>query len=355
MAASDIRIIAVDDKEINLMVLEEMARDIGFEILTFLNPLDALNYVESNPVDILFADYMMPEMNGITLIKLCKVLQPDIIAVMITAVANDSALKIKALEEGTADFLTKPIDMAELKAKLKNLSELKKSQKILKNFNEQLQEEVRKATQTLIDREYETLRVLSNTAEYRDPETASHIARVANYSQMLARLLGMSKEEQEIIFYASPLHDIGKVGISDNILLKPGKLTDEEFAVMKKHPNIGYEILRNAKNIYLQAGAIISITHHEKYDGSGYPEGLSGENIHIYGRITAIADVFDALTSVRPYKKAWNFEDAMQLIREQKGGHFDPVLADLFIDNVEEVRKIYQQFEENDTRDADAN
>lgn len=342
----DIHIIAVDDKEINLMVLEEMAWDIGFEIVTFLNPLEALAHIQSHHVDIMFADYMMPEMDGISLIKASKALQPDLIPVMITAVANDSALKIKALEEGTADFLTKPFDMAELKAKLKNLTVLKKSQNILQNFNKQLEEEVKKATQALLDREHETLRVLSNTAEYRDPETASHIARVANYSKMLARLYGMNENEQDIVYYASPLHDIGKVGISDNILLKPGKLTDEEFDTMKKHPLIGYEILRNAQNAYLQAGAIISITHHEKFDGSGYPNNLAGEEIHIYGRITAIADVFDALTSVRPYKKAWSFEEAMEFIRNQSGIHFDPELVDLFIAHIDEVRDIYQKFEE---------
>lgn len=346
MGNTDIRIIAVDDKEVNLMVLEEIAREAGFEILTFLSPADALIYVQSNHVDMMFSDYMMPEMNGLTLIKACKSLQPEMIAVMVTAVSNDAALKIKALEEGTTDFLTKPIDVAELQAKLKNLSIIKRSQNILKNFNEQLQLEVKKATQELIAREHETLRVLSNTAEYRDPETASHIARVANYSKMLARLVGLSVEEQEIVYYASPLHDIGKVGISDNILLKPGKLTDEEFDVMKKHPLIGQDILRDAQNVYLQAGAIISLTHHEKYDGSGYPNKLAGDAIHIYGRITAIADVFDALTSVRPYKKAWSFEEATNFIREQSGRHFDPSLAELFLAHIDEVRQIYIKFEE---------
>lgn len=350
---SDIQIVAVDDKEINLMILEEIARDVGFEILTFLNPIDAIEHVRNHRVDILFADYMMPQMDGLSLIKVCKTLQPEMITVMITAVDNNTALKINALEEGTADFLTKPIDAAELKAKVRNLSELKRSQNLLKNFNQQLQSEVTKATQTLIEREHETLRVLSNTAEYRDPETASHIARVANYSKMLARAYGMSQEEQDIVFYASPLHDIGKVGISDTILLKPGRLSEEEFDIMKKHSAIGHEILRNAQNVYLQSGAIISITHHEKYDGTGYPHGLRGSDIHVYGRITAIADVFDALTSLRPYKKAWSFDEAMVFIREQSGKHFDPELVDLFLANIDEVRVIYHQYDEDQARQED--
>lgn len=342
----ELNIIAVDDQEFNLLVLEEMCRDIGFQIKTFLDPKIAFEYVTTTPVDILISDYMMPDIDGITLIEKCIALQPEIISIMLTAVADDKALKVRALEVGATDFLTKPIDMAELQAKLKNLSQLKTSQNILKDFNQELQRQVNNATQKLIDREHETLRVLSATAEYRDPETGSHIARVAHYSKMLARLSGLSEEEQELIFYASPLHDIGKVGISDTILLKPGKLTEEEFEVMKHHSMIEYEILKEGQNGYLQAGAIIAKTHHEKFNGSGYPLGLKGEDIHLYGRITALADVFDALTSIRPYKKAWSFEDAVAFLRDNSGSHFDPALVEMFIDNIDEVQGIYHTFAE---------
>ena len=163
---------------------------------------------------------------------------------------------------------------------------------------------------------------------------------------MLAREFGLDQQEQEMLFYASPLHDIGKVGINDAILLKDGKLEYDEFEKMKRHSEIGYNILIGSENPYLKAGAVIAITHHEKYDGSGYPKGLSGEDIHLYGRITAIADVFDALTSVRSYKKAWIFDDAMALIEQESGRHFDPNIAALFLKNADEVQRIYETFKE---------
>lgn len=342
----ELNIIAIDDQTLNLLVLEEMAEIIGFKITTFLSPLDALNYIENHEIDIMITDYTMPVMDGLTLISKTKEINPDIICVMVTAVSDNISLKIAALECGATDFLTKPIDIPELQAKIKNLSELRKSQKILKNFNTSLKNEVNLAIKNLVDREYEMLQILSATAEYRDPETGFHITRVAHYSKLLAKFYGLSEEEQNIIFHASPLHDIGKVGIADFILLKPGKLTHEEYEVMKTHSMIGYNILCNSKNHLLQAGAIIAKTHHEKYDGSGYPFGLQKEEIHIFGRITALADVFDALTSIRPYKKAWSFNEGLDFIKDCSGAHFDPVLVDLFILNKDDFFNIYTQFQE---------
>lgn len=205
--------------------------------------------------------------------------------------------------------------------------------------------EVEKATENLRYSQFEALEVLSKTAEYKDPETGSHIARVSHYTKMLAELCGLDTYEQEVIFYAAPLHDIGKVGIEDKILLKPGKLTDDEFNTMKTHSSIGFNILNNSGNPYLIAGATIAESHHEKYNGRGYPNTLVGEAIPLYARIVAIADVFDALTSIRPYKKGWSFEEAMELITKEKGEHFDPYQVDLFIANIDRVRDIYQKFE----------
>ncbi len=340
-----LHIIAVDDTAMNLVVLEEMGKDIGYEILCFDEPLIALEHIQKHRVDMMFVDYMMPEMNGIELIQAAKVIQPDMIAVMITAVNDDEKLKIQALEDGATDFLTKPLNIAEFQAKLKNLSEMKRMQRSLSHFNDTLQQRVEEATKALIDREHETLRVLSNTAEYKDAETANHIARVSHYSRLLGEKAGLSDEEMQIIFYASPLHDIGKVGISDSVLLKPGKLSDEEFEQMKQHTIIGAEILKNSKNPYLQAGEIIARTHHERYDGRGYPEGLKGDAIPVMGRITAIADVFDALTSTRPYKKAWEFDEAVAFLRDHSGTHFDPTLVTKFIENLDEVRAIFERFQ----------
>lgn len=206
--------------------------------------------------------------------------------------------------------------------------------------------EVTQAYETLEKKEHETLRVLSRTAEYKDEETANHVKRVSGYAVLIAKRLQMSEQEQEILRFAAPLHDIGKVGTPDHILLKPGSLEEEEILIMREHVLIGANILEDAESLYLQAGHIIALSHHEKFDGSGYPRGLKGEEIPLYGRIVAIADVFDALTSRRPYKQAWSFEDAIDLMKRNAGTHFDPQLINLFTEHLDEVHTIYTQYED---------
>ncbi|PHR58874.1 MAG: two-component system response regulator [Arcobacter sp.] len=337
-------VIAVDDEPFNLELLKALSLKIYPDILTFDDPKEALVHIKKHPVDIMLVDYMMPYMNGIVLMKEAHLINSNILTIMITAAGDNEEIKLLALNEGAIDFLKKPLNAAEYRARMKNVSKLKRSQLILDDFNHQLEKEVARATQALIQREKEALKVLSNTAEYKDPETASHVSRVAHYSRLLAKAYGLDRHEQEVVFNASPLHDIGKVGISDAILLKPGKLDEDEMKEMKEHAHIGMKILETSENPFLKAGAIIAHTHHEKYDGSGYPRGLKAEEIHIYGRITALADVFDALTSVRPYKKAWSFEEAMDYLQEQRGKHFDPYLCNLFIKNIDEIRIIHKQF-----------
>lgn len=198
----------------------------------------------------------------------------------------------------------------------------------------------------LLHREHETLRMLGKLAEYKDPETGTHIARVSEYSSLLAQASGLDDEMVDIIYYATPFHDIGKVGIADSIMLKEGKLNDEEFDIIKTHTRIGSEILRNADSKYLRAGAIIADTHHERWDGGGYPNGLKGEAIPILGRIVAVADVFDALTTERPYKKAWSFDEAMAYISSEAGKHFDPKLVELFRQHEQSIYQIYRAYVE---------
>ena len=191
-------------------------------------------------------------------------------------------------------------------------------------------------------REMETLGTLSSAAEYKDPETGAHTERVGEYAKMVARVMGKDEETQYILRYAAPLHDIGKIGIADIILLKPGKLNDTEFDVMKTHAEIGYNILKKSRSIYLKEGAEIAYSHHEKFNGKGYPRGLSGKDIPLGGRIVAVVDVFDALVSDRPYKKSWSFEKAAELLVREKGKHFDPEIVDLFLNNFEEVQEIFR-------------
>lgn len=193
-------------------------------------------------------------------------------------------------------------------------------------------------------REKETLNVLGNASDYKDPETGAHIARVSNYSLILSKALGQDSTIQDLLFYTAPLHDIGKLGIPDAILLNPGKLSKEEFEIIKTHTTIGFNILKNPSSKYLKAGAIIAKTHHEKFNGTGYPNGLKGTDIPIFGRIVSIADVFDALTTSRPYKEAWSFERTIDLIMEERGKHFDPDLVNLFYQNIPMVKDIYNSF-----------
>jgi response regulator RpfG family c-di-GMP phosphodiesterase len=344
--SNPLTIISIDDEEINLLLIEELAKGIDLRIKSFLNSRKALDFIRSHGADIVLIDYMMPELNGIEAISIIHSIDPSTLCVMITAAGDDRTLKLKALEAGATEFLVKPIDAAEFQIRLKNLVAVRRAHNVLQDFNNQLEKEVARATEVIIAREHETLQVLSRTAEYKDPETASHIARVANYSKLLAEEYGLDEKEQEVIFYASPLHDIGKVGIPDAILLKPDKLTDNEFEIIKTHTHIGHDILAKSDNPYLKSGAVISLSHHEKFDGTGYPQGLSGEGIPFYGRITAISDVFDALTSIRPYKQAWALEEAIMLIRNERGKHFDPDLVDIFLDCERDVRSIHTQFGE---------
>jgi HD-GYP domain-containing protein (c-di-GMP phosphodiesterase class II) len=197
------------------------------------------------------------------------------------------------------------------------------------------------ARKQVVQREYETLIVLGKAAEYKDPETAAHISRVGMYSRMLAESIGEDEHNQNLIFYAAPLHDIGKMGIPDSILLKPAKLTVEEFEIIKTHTTIAHEILKESRSPYLKTGATIALTHHERYDGAGYPNGLRGSDIPLFGRIVGLVDTFDAVTSDRPYKKAWDLERAFALVAEETGKQFDPRLVELFLDQEDEIRRIF--------------
>jgi putative two-component system response regulator len=337
-------ILSVDDNKTNLLIVESYAKLLNLKIDSFSNPIEALEAANAKEYDLVIVDYMMPQMDGLEFIKNFRELNVEIPIIMLTALGDDMDLQIKALEVGANDFLNKPINSGSFRARIINMLKLRKSQLLLKDRALLLQEEVDKATTMLKESEHETLELLGKSAEFKDPDTSKHTQRVAYYCKLLASLHGLSQRMQDIIFYASPFHDLGKVGISDRILLKPAKLDDEEFEIMKSHSKIGYEILKNSKSEYLKAGRIIALNHHEKYDGSGYPNGLKGEGIPVLGRITAIADVFDALTSRRPYKTAWSLDDAKEFLIEEKSRHFDPILVDLFVENFDKVQEIYTKY-----------
>lgn len=349
------KIVIIDDTEMNLTLIQHLVFKLDdCEPFCFSDPLEAIEWCESNEPDLVVVDYMMPELNGIELTERFRARYPDIPVLMVTA-THEMDVRLNALQAGVTDFLTKPLNNVEFLARAKNMLMLRQSNKKLADRAAWLADEVRKATEKLVAQGRETVFCLAMAAEHRDPETGAHIIRMAHYSRHIANMMGMPAEEQDLIFQAAPMHDIGKVGIPDGILLKPGKLTDDEFVIMKEHASIGYQILNACSAPLLKVAAEIAHTHHEKFDGSGYPRGLAGENIPINGRIVAVADVFDALTSERPYKKAWSLEDASQFLRDSAGKHFDPRCVDAFFTQFEEVLDIRNKYldEEVSLRDYD--
>ena len=341
-------VLIVDDAEINLVLFEALVKRLGnSQSIKFSSSPKGVLWAQNNAFDLAIVDYMMPELDGIEFIRQLRQTpgKEDVPILMITA--NDQKqIRYRALDAGASDFLTKPVDKIEFMARAGNLLQLGDSRKKLANHAEWLAEEVRKATHEIVQRERETVIRLSKAAEYRDPETGAHILRMAHYSELIAMGMGLPKADQELLLEAAPMHDIGKVGIPDAILLKPGRLTPDEFEVMKQHAMFGHDILKGSSSKVLQAGAEIALAHHEKLDGSGYPRGLVGQDIPIFSRIVAVADVFDALTSERPYKKAWSLDRAAEHIRNSSGTHFDPVCVNTFFEQWDSVISIRKKFEE---------
>ena len=342
------QVIIVDDNPVNLKLMESLVRRAGdYTPLTFQDSAEGMAWCLNNVPDLLIVDYMMPPPDGLEIIRRFREnpLNADIPVLMITA-DHEKETRYAALESGANDFLTKPIDNAEFRARLRNMLALRRSQKALSDRAAWLAEKVAEATEHILDREREMITRLSRAAEFRDPETGAHIQRMSNYSRLIARQLGLPREEQELILRASPMHDVGKIAIRDDILLKPGRLDPEEFEIMKTHAEKGYELLSGSSSSLLDVAASIAWTHHEKFDGSGYPRGLAGEAIPLYGRIVAVADVFDALTTERPYKKAWEIEHAVRFLEEGAGSHFDPACAQAFIARLDEALAVRARFQD---------
>ena len=341
-------VLIIDDSEINRTLLQALVAKLGeCTTVAFEFPLEALAWCQAEVPDLVIVDYMMPEMDGLQFIQAFRALhgRDEIPVLMITA--NDQkGVRYDALLGGANDFLNKPIDRIEFSARVRNMLALRTGQKFLADRATHLAALVEEQTSEIRNRERELTYRLSRAAEFRDPETGAHIQRMAHYSRLIAGQMGLAPELQKLILEAAPMHDVGKIGIPDFILLKPGKLTPEEFEVMKGHSRIGYELLKESGSGIMRAGAEIAHTHHEKFNGSGYPLGLAGDDIPIFGRIVAVADVFDALTSERPYKKAWSLEEACVFLEEGKGTHFDPVCVDAFMSGWGEVVEIRQRFQD---------
>jgi len=338
-------ILIIDDQFTSRKILEELISSLGDEILVkpFAEPLKALEYVQVHEPDLVLADFKMPRMNGVEFTKRFRELYKDIPLIVITGV-EDKQVLYDALDAGATDFLSKPVDHRECRTRCNNLLRLRQQHQIIKGRAKWLESKFTEAVVDVRRREHETLMRLAKAGEYRDEETGNHIIRMAKYSRLIANGLGLGAEECEVIEYAAPMHDIGKIGITDTILLKPGRLTPEEITVMQQHTVIGYEILRDSPSKYLQTGALVALGHHERFDGSGYPHGLARDAIPLPARIVAVADVFDALTSERPYKKAWSIQDALNYLAAEKGKHFDPACIEAFHAQFDKILSVRQKF-----------
>jgi len=355
------RVLVVDDEALNRKVLEGFLKGLGHETVPAASGVEALERLDES-IDLVLLDIMMPGMDGY---EVCRQIREehrcsDVPVIVVTALSSAED-RLRAVEAGANDFIAKPIDKTELRVRSDSMLRIKDARDEVKRYQSELEELVSVRTRALemaVDNlrslqeatraaHLETVHCLSFAAEYKDEDTAFHIQRMSRYSSLLAERLGLPASEVETVLHASPMHDVGKIGIPDAILLKPGKLDADEWKLMREHTTIGARILGDSSDSeLLQVGSVIALSHHEKWDGSGYPAGLAGEDIPLYGRICAVADVFDALTSKRPYKEAFPVEKALAIMREGHGSHFDPRILDLFFDNLDTVLEIKERFSE---------
>ncbi len=360
------KILIVDDEPRNRQLLHNMCENLGFQTIQAANGEEAIDLACSDSPDLIIMDVIMPKMNGFDSTEQIKSNDETkhIPVIIVTALGSREDL-LTGISKGADDFLTKPYDFEELSMRLKNNLKLKKYHDLLKESNiileERVQERTKELQSTLLKlnlahdntkaANLETIYRLTLATEFKDQATGSHIKRISMYTKKIAELRGMNNEFIENIFHASPMHDIGKVGIPDSILLKPGELTNEEWEIMKTHTTIGAKILEGSESSFLKMGQEIALSHHERWDGTGYPIGIKDYGIPISARITIIADQYDALRSLRPYKRAYNHLETFEVLTKGDGKtkpeHFDPDILNTFIKINNDFNEIFETFKEN--------
>jgi len=352
-------ILIVDDQPQNIELLEAYLAPQGYEIVKAANGEEALGKLSGNQIDLILLDVMMPGMDGFEVTR--RVRQDDknrLLPIILVTALRETEDRVKGIEAGCDDFLSKPVDKMELLARVRSMLKVKAYNDLMSNYQKELEsevtgrtEELKHAFEKIKAASLETIYRLSMAAEYKDKETGAHIKRMSLYSAAVTRRMGLTESTIETILYAAPMHDLGKIGIPDLILMKPAKLDPVEWEIMKQHTVIGAKILQGSDAEFIRLGETIALSHHEKWDGSGYPNSLKGIEIPITGRITAIADVFDALTSKRPYKEPFSVEKSLAIIREGRGSHFDPDVADAFFAIQDEILTIKKQYDDDNQFD----
>jgi len=338
-------ILIVDDAPKNIQVIANILGDERYDISYATNGRQALGLIYENKFDMVLLDVMMPEMDGYEVCREIKKnsFQNDMPVIFITAKTDKESL-VEAFDSGAQDYITKPFNASELMVRVETHLKLKDFEDSQQVVIDNALAELKILNKEIIETQKEVIFTMGSIGETRSKETGLHVKRVAEYSRLFALLGGLDRYEADLVAMASPMHDIGKVGIPDSILNKKGRLTEDEFEIMKTHAALGYDMLKHSDRPIMRTAAIIALEHHEKWDGTGYPKGLEGENIDLYGRITALADVFDALGSERCYKKAWDDDEIFDLLKEQSGRHFDPELVQMFFDNIEKFFEIRSQY-----------
>lgn len=341
-------ILVVDDQIQNIDLLEAYLSPQGYEIVSASSGEEALLKLAYNEIDLILLDVMMPGMSGFEVIR--KIREDDShrqLPIILVTALRETDDRVNGIEAGCDDFISKPFDKNELLARVRALLKVKAYNDLIDNYRKELEaevslrtEELRHALESVKMASLETIHRLAVASEYKDAGTGAHIQRMSLYSAAISRQMGLDERTTEMILYAAPMHDLGKIGIPDMILLKPDKLDPLEWEIMKQHTSIGAEILKGSDAEFIMIGETIARFHHEKWDGSGYPYGLKGNEIPITCRITAIADVFDALITERPYKEPFSVEHSLEIIRQEKGRHFDPDVVDAFFAITDEILSI---------------
>lgn len=341
-------VLVVDDEPNNVKLLELLLHGEGYTTIAAKNGSEALTLAAAENPDLILLDVMMPDMDGFETVARLKAdpRTKPVPVIMVTAL-DDRDSKLRALQAGAEEFLSKPIDRADLTVRVRNLLRLKEYGDFLANHNRMLDEQVKQRTAELEEAYRDTVFTLVRAAEHKDEETGHHVRRISHYCKVLAEAMNMPADFHDVIFNASPMHDIGKIGIPDYVLLKPGGFTPEEWEIMRTHCTLGASILGSGTSPYTRMGAEIALNHHERWDGSGYPNGLKGEAIPLSARIMQICDVYDALRSKRPYKLPFDHARSVEIITRGDGrvepGHFDPAVLACFAAQADRFAAIYAQ------------